>query len=270
MEDAYLRHRGRRASNKESKQRGNERTSTNVFDEAALSQGAKPETVRRLIRTRKRRKLRRRLLLIVVLLILLFVWLNLLFAKAAAAAAEKETERIAEQLINSAIIETLTECEKTGLLDNLTEQSVNGEGAGFLFIDAVKLNLIASLIIQDAGKKVEKMAASGISLPLGTISGAALLNGLGPELTAKIRPIGSLSRKFSSAFTDAGVNQTKYSAEAEISLTVLVLFGGRETIVTVNCRAPLVETVIVGGVPHAYTNVGTLDDALNLIPTDAE
>ncbi len=224
----------------------------------------------KLIGRRRRRKILKRCAMIAAAFVLLFAVLNRIFAGPAAAAAERETKRLAAELINASVLETMEEYELEGGTASFTSQHVNAEGTGFLYIDSAKLNLMSSRIVEKINGRIGELQSTGVALPVGTVSGIAVLNGLGPELTARVVPIGSVERNFSASFTAAGVNQTRYSAMLELRIELLVLFGGTQRTVTVECSAPLVETVVIGAVPHAYTDVSTLEDALNLIPTDAE
>lgn len=70
-----------------------------------------------------------------------------------------------------------------------------------------------------------------------------------------------------SSFTSAGVNQTKYSVYLTLRTEVVFILAGQSECVEVVHTEILFETIIVGGVPQAYTNIDSVDDALNLLPT---
>ncbi len=258
MEGAYYR---------KARGHGRKQPSPKKKNEARAKERTSAEGTIKKLRRKKRLK---RCLFTAAAFALLFAALNRVFASPAAAAAERETKRKAAELINAAVLETMEEYEREGGTADFTSQRVNADGTGLLYIDSAKLNLMSSRIVEKINRRIEKLKSTGVSLPIGTISGIAVLNGLGPELTARVVPIGSVERDFSASFTAAGVNQTRYSAMLELRIELLVLFGGSKRTVTVECSAPLVETVVIGAVPHAYTDVSTLEDALNLIPTDAE
>ena len=50
-----------------------------------------------------------------------------------------------------------------------------------------------------------------ISVPLGTLSGITFFGGVGPNITVRCIPVGSVNVSFKSVFTAAGINNTLHS-----------------------------------------------------------
>lgn len=192
---------------------------------------------------------------------------NLLIAKPLESLAEKRVGAEAAKLLNDSLREVMGEYAAEGGGEFAKEQRSGGEGT-VLFIDAVALNLMAARVTERAQSKVAELGACGVEVPLGSVSGVPLLNGAGPRIPVKIEPIGEVSGRFSSKFEDAGVNQTRYSAMLTVSASMDMVVFGRVRSVSTTVSAPVCETIVVGGVPAAYTNVESIDDALNLIPTE--
>lgn len=186
------------------------------------------------------------------------------------AAAIEETRRVTAELLHSAMLETLQEYASTGKSEQFTRQETNDDGSGLIYIDSVKLGVLSNRIIALAQQKLRELASIGVGIPAGTVSGLTALNGKGRRIWVGVEPLGPIIGSFSSSFTAAGVNQTKYSAFLEMKADIGILLSGKERTITVSCSAPIVEAIVVGGVPHAYTDVSGIDDALNLIPTDAD
>ena len=116
---------------------------------------------------------------------------------------------------------------------------------------------------------MRSLAGTEFGVPLGSVSGIVLLNGAGPRLSAALEPLGNVSGRFSSKFEAAGVNQTRYAASIELAASVKLILAGRTLTVEASANAPVLETVVIGKAPQAYTDVSSFEDALNLIPTEA-
>ena len=149
------------------------------------------------------------------------------------------------------------------------EQST-ADDASVLFIDALGMNLMAARVTERAQQKVEELSVCGVDVPLGSASGLSILNGVGPRIPIRIEPIGEVRSRFTSAFESAGVNQTRYKATLALSADIEMILFGKTRSVSASVSAPICETIVIGGVPAAYTNVESMEDALNLIPTDVE
>lgn len=208
-------------------------------------------------------------LLAVSAVLLCVIFLNLLIAGPLESLAEKRVSAAASKLLNDSLKEVMEEYAKEGGGAFASEQSSSRENS-VLFIDAVGMNLMAARVTERAQQKVAELGASGIEVPLGSASGLPILNGVGPRLKIGIEPIGEVSSSFSSSFEDAGVNQTRYRADLRLNANIQMLIMGKARSVSATVSAPVCETIVVGGVPAAYTNVESMEDALNLIPTDVE
>ncbi len=227
------------------------------------------DEVKRIEAALKKKKLLRRVIAAGLLLIAVFIAVNAAASGPLAAAAAKEAEHACAKLINEAFLDTMSECGRNGLTEGLTKQTSDGE-TGYLYIDSAKISVIAASVVRAAQERLEGIDSIGVSLPAGTLSGAALLSGRGARLKAYIEPLGAVTSRLESRFEAAGVNQTRYIAELELRAQIRVLIGGRAETAEVSCALPLCEAIVVGAVPHAYTDVSSLEDALNLIPTDAD
>ena len=94
----------------------------------------------------------------------------------------------------------------------------------------------------------------------------ALLEGLGPGITVRMLPVGSVTTDFKAEFTSAGINQTRHRIYLEAVARVdLVLPNGAQSI-AIRAQIPVAESIIIGEVPESYVDVADNDDMLNLIP----
>ena len=146
----------------------------------------------------------------------------------------------------------------------------NESGADILFIDAVKINLLAAQITDCAQIRLRELSNASVGVSLGTASGISLFTEKGPRISVGIFPAGRIDSGLSAAFSPAGINQTRYSAYLKLTANIRIILASFEKHIAVSHTAALCETVIVGDVPQAYTNVESVDDALNLLPSTGD
>lgn len=204
-----------------------------------------------------------------LIMLLLFALVNALIIKPAEIAAAKRITAETANILTASLREVMEEYVSAGGAE-LAQQRQGADGSSVLFIDAVGMNLMASRIIERAQRKISALSERNLSVSIGTASGIPLLSGAGPAISVAVEPVGEVSGSFSSSFQSAGVNQTRYCAMLKLDAEVDMVLFGRAKSVSASVSAPICETVVIGGVPAAYTNVESMEDALNLIPSSAD
>ena len=103
---------------------------------------------------------------------------------------------------------------------------------------------------------------SGLEIPLGTVFFPSIFAGQGPALHVGIASLGYADADFISAFTSAGVNQTRHQILLEIhaEARLMTTFGGCD--VQLTTQMAVTDTVIVGTVPESYTYIDDTEQSL--------
>ncbi|MCI9678072.1 MAG: sporulation protein YunB [Oscillospiraceae bacterium] len=114
-------------------------------------------------------------------------------------------------------------------------------------------NALQASISEDVLRRMEEISTSDLSIPLGTLTGSALLAGRGPSFTVRMQSTGSCTATFSNDFSDAGINQTTHRILLNVDVSVSILLPGFRTGTKVSNTFSVAETVIVGAVPDSYT-----------------
>ena len=121
--------------------------------------------------------------------------------------------------------------------------------------DAMRINRIKSAVNSSVAASLSGLDGKKLGVPIGSLTGLALLNGRGPKLNAIISLTGSAQTHFVNEFSDAGINQTRHQIFLKTTVTLLIVFP-RETVSTAYTMNMLVaETVIVGKVPLAFGGI---------------
>ena len=129
-------------------------------------------------------------------------------------------------------------------------------------VTAVRSNMAAfnhlqAEILDTILTRVGQVSARELSIPVGTLTGSALLAGRGPRITVRMESLGTSAARFDNAFTSAGINQTRHQIMLNVDVYVSVLLPGFTTATKVSNSFTVAETVIVGAVPDTYTYFST-------------
>lgn len=195
----------------------------------------------------------------------LFLYLNANMRPAITAQAESKIRAASAKAMNDAILSAMDDDRAYA---QLVEVQDNGEHVYLLQANTRNMNMLAADCAEEAQRRIAALGQQGISVPLGTITGISFLAGHGPLLYVSFTPVGSVQSAYSSEFVSAGINQTLYRVNLQLSSAVKLILPGFTETVHVNAEAAICESVLVGEVPQVYTNVADEKDMLNLIPTD--
>ncbi|MCF2664371.1 sporulation protein YunB [Oscillibacter valericigenes] len=165
--------------------------------------------------------------------------------------------------VNRIISEAVNEAIQNGDIsyERLISLEKDNEGK----ITAVHSNMAAfnrlqSQILDIILAKIDQVSARELSIPIGTLTGSALLAGRGPRIRVRMESVGSSTARFNNRFESAGINQTKHQIILEVEVSVAILLPGFTTATKVSTAVTVAETVIVGAVPDTYTYFSTTPD----------
>ena len=207
--------------------------------------------------------------------LLLFVGMTLVLATAVYATAQLRpllesmaTTRVSNT-VNRIVFEAVNEAIDSGEItyDQLISFEKDNDGR----ITAVHSNMAACNrlqveILDIILARIDQVSARELSIPVGSLTGSALLAGRGPRIKVRMESVGSSSARFENEFTSAGINQTNHRIVLHIDVSVAILLPGFTTATEVSNAVTVAETVIVGTVPDTYTYFSTdpsayVDDA---------
>ena len=121
-------------------------------------------------------------------------------------------------------------------------------------------NRLRSAILDIILTRIDQVSARELSIPIGTLTGSALLAGRGPRISVRMESVGSSSAWFENRFSDAGINQTQHEIVLHVDVAVSILLPGITSATSVSNAVTVAETVIVGSVPDTYTYFSTQPD----------
>lgn len=93
-----------------------------------------------------------------------------------------------------------------------------------------------------------------VEIPVGNLTGSALLLNRGPKLPVEVILLSSSMGGFRSELTAAGINQTRHQILLDLEVQLSLLMPWRTIDTSVITEILVSETVIVGMVPESYLN----------------
>ena len=184
-----------------------------------------------------RRRLDRRLLLRVAACVLSVLLLTLvltgtarmrpLLESLATTRVSNTVNRIIFEAVNEAIQEGEISYEELISMEKDLDgkiTAVHSNMAAFNRLQAQILDLILA--------RIDQVSARELSIPVGTLTGSALLAGRGPRISVRMESVGSSSARFENRFESAGINQTNHQIVLDIDVSIAILLPGFTTATT--------------------------------------
>ncbi|MGI6180887.1 MAG: sporulation protein YunB [Agathobaculum sp.] len=143
------------------------------------------------------------------------------------------------------------------ILERDSENHVTALRTDVLAIGRIKAQLVNGLF-----ERLEDLEHTTVEVPLGTVFAPHYFSGMGPSVDIGMAGLTQMEAEFISAFSAAGINQTRHNIIIEIhaGFRILTPLGAEDReIVT---RFPVTDTVIVGTVPERYMQIDELSGDL--------
>lgn len=206
------------------------------------------------------------IIFVLVLLAIFFVFHNTI-TPIFFSLAETEAIKIANMAINQAVE---TEAESLNYED-MVRYIYNDQGDIVMMQPDIKyVNNFISRISLNIHQNLNKVGRKTVSIPITRIFGIDLLAGFGPDIKARVLPVGfTKPPQIEDSFVAAGINQTRHKIYLNIvvQLKMIVPFSSKK--IDVPATVPVTEVVILGEVPHIYIGVDSqgLSGIMDSIPS---
>lgn len=193
--------------------------------------------------------------LILIIGAVLYFWFRSRYRDVISELAETQVKNTTSDLTNDAIARQIAD----GIIayDRIVYFEKNLDG----HITALKTNIgevnrLKTDILNIINDEILALDTSDIGIPLGSLFLPEFFSGKGPVIPVQILSIRNSEAKFTSHFSQAGINQTLHQLVMEVSVDVSVLVLGQSSCFTVVSEVVIAETVIVGDVPDTYLHTG--------------
>lgn len=159
-------------------------------------------------------------------------------------------------MVGTVVTEAVSDAINSGQIqyNNLISLEKNASGGiAAMQSNMAEFNRLQSAITRDILARLGEVSDIDLTIPIGTLTGSALLAGRGPGFTVRMQTIGSCSARFENQFSHAGINQTTHSILLWVDVSMSILLPGFRTGTQVSNSFSVAETIIVGEVPDSYT-----------------
>ncbi len=121
--------------------------------------------------------------------------------------------------------------------------------------NAMQLNLLKSKINSSVSAALSGLSGKELGIPIGSLTGLALLNGRGPKISAIISVTGSAQTSFLNSFDEAGINQTRHQIFLKTTVNLLIVFPTTTLNTAYTYTNLAAETIIIGKVPEFFAGI---------------
>ncbi len=214
----------------------------------------------------KRKK--RKFLVFVMIIIILFVSAYIIIDKRAnsllASTAEAKLRARITGLSNKCVIDSMA--ENPDFSNLILIENDNSGKVSSVRANSVRMNLLSYKTAEKMQIGLNTLQQQDISINWLALFGSDLFSGMGPSITIKVQPIGSVETAYISEFISAGINQTRHRIYLEVKCSVTVVMPAGDMNMNITSQVVVSECIVVGEVPNSYVYVDETDKMLNLIP----
>ena len=165
--------------------------------------------------------------------------------------SQERVRSIATSTISTVVGDVMV--DKNITYDDLVAITYSSENKVELIeIDTIQINIIIREITKRVQNEFDTLGKEGILISLGTFTGIPFLFGLGPDVSIKLVPVGTVNTKVSSNFNEAGINQTIHRLYFIVSSNIGMVLPAMTQNFTTELEVLLCESIIVGEIPSVY------------------
>ncbi len=191
------------------------------------------------------------LLLLAVCLVLLTLRFHRIFMEYAINVCEDSAIKEINTLMEDEVFSHPDEFADLVVLERDSDNHITALRTDIIAVGKVKARIVNGLF-----DRLDYLEETQTEIPLGTVFAPNFFTGMGPKVKVGLAGLTQMEAQFVSAFTSAGINQTRHQILIEVhaGFRILTPFGGedREIVSTY----PVTDTVIVGTVPERYAYIG--------------
>lgn len=122
--------------------------------------------------------------------------------------------------------------------------------------DPYVLNKLKYDVIRESAGELNKLTDSQLCIPLGDAVGGPVFTNRGPKIAFRLSPFSIVNAEFSSAFSSAGINQTRLRITLTVKTNVSIIIASCKAGTDISSSYCLIDTVIIGSVPDTYMSLG--------------
>ncbi|MFW5992071.1 MAG: sporulation protein YunB [Halanaerobiaceae bacterium] len=142
---------------------------------------------------------------------------------------------------------------------DLITYKVNNEGDIVLLQpNTARINSFSSSISIKIQERLESISDIDVPIPLLKLLGLDIIAAMGPDLYAKIIPVGFVHPPtVRDSFESAGINQTRHKIYLKVDVRLKLIIPFSQRITQLSADLPVTEVTILGKVPEVYVGLNS-------------
>ncbi len=165
--------------------------------------------------------------------------------------SEEKIRSLSTKVISQSVSIAMT--ENNLIYSDLVAISYNSNNEiSLIQTNTVEINKLVRRVTELVQIEMDDLGSEGISIALGTFTGIPFFFGLGPMISLKLVPVGTVYTEFFTRFQSAGINQTRHSLNFNITSNVGMVLPARTQNFATSLEVLICESIITGKVPEFY------------------
>lgn len=184
------------------------------------------------------------------------------------AMAELHATSVATDAINQAVSQSLKGIQATE--QDMLSYDYNDQGELVSWnVNSVLINTLCADMVEKTNMELKNIGEVAFEIPLGNLTGSRIFANLGPDISVKVLPVGTVRIDYKNDIRSTGINQVNHTVWLDVEATVQVVVPLFTDQVHVRRRVVLIDKMISGKVPPSYVNV-LPENVLDVAPGDLE
>ncbi|SEK22131.1 sporulation protein YunB [Ruminococcus albus] len=155
----------------------------------------------------------------------------------------------ATDIITSAVERTISQCP----CEDIYKLTTDGNGAVISAkLNADSANRVKNILTEEVEKGIDKLGEDGIAIPIGTLIGIPLPAVGNNSVDLSVQQIGAVKSEFRSTLETAGINQSRLTVYAVVTVDIRAILPDGHTDISVTEEHIITDCLIVGEVPQSY------------------
>lgn len=192
--------------------------------------------------------------IIIAIISIIYIQLDREVMPTVMAMAKLHGTSLATQAINEAVNQSLKGVQATE--QDILSYDYNDQGELVSWnVNSILINTLCADMVEKANVELQNIGEVAFKVPVGNMTGSRIFANLGPNLTVKVLPVGTVKIDYDNNIRSTGINQVNHTVWLDIQSTVQVVVPLFSEQIIVDRRIILVDKMISGDVPPSYVNV---------------
>ncbi len=153
----------------------------------------------------------------------------------------------------------LDEAAETFHYSDLIHVETTADGyVSYMMPNTMRISRMVAQVGHQVQERINGMDDEVVGIPLGQLSGIAIMADMGPKLPIQVLPVGSAQVSVEEDFVGVGINHATHTIFLSVGCSLMIAVPLIEEEINVSVRLPIAEALIVGPVPEMYLSTGTL------------